>query len=74
MGGNQPADGTIGLQTHDHRRAHGGRAGRGQGIDGAGACRLDPADRDEGRADGRRPEMGRRAAVREVVGRIVLKN
>ena len=42
-----------------------GTLAEAQGIDGAGARRQDQADADEGRADGRRPEMDRRAAGRE---------
>ncbi len=61
----QPADGAMDLQAHDHRRLHGRNAGRGAGIDGAGARRQDQADADEGRADGRRPEMDRRIAGRK---------
>ena len=42
-----------------------GTLAEGQGIDGAGARRQDQADADEGRADGRRPEMDRGAARRQ---------
>src|SRR5882757_484568 len=55
----------MGLQAHDHRGLHGGHAGRGKRIDGAGARRQDQADADEGRTDGRRPEMDRGTAGRQ---------
>src|SRR5207302_9905500 len=58
----QPADGAVGLQAHDYRRLHGRDARRGKGIDGACPRRQDQTDADEGRADGRRPEMDRQAA------------
>ncbi len=42
-----------------------GTLAEGQGIDGAGPRRQDQADADEGRADGRRPEMDRGTAGRQ---------
>ena len=42
-----------------------GTLAEGHGTDGAGARRQDQADADEGRADGRRPEMDRRTARRQ---------
>ena len=42
-----------------------GTLAEGQGTDGAGPRRQDQADPDEGRADGRRPEMDRRIAGRQ---------
>ena len=69
----QPADGTVDLQAHDHRRLHGRYARGGAGVDGAGAYRQDQPTPITEKPMGDAQKWIEQLRAGKVVGRIVIQ-